>query len=157
MPIDIFLKLEGITGESNDAQHRDEIDALSWSWSMAIPAPAPGGAAGKVSFGALTIAKRVDAATPKLMLSCASAQHVRSALLTVRRRSATPFEYLKIRLDDVVVTSVAVGEPGHGGEATETVTLAFREVRLDYVGQSDTGAATPPVSFGWDLVRNVKL
>jgi type VI protein secretion system component Hcp len=39
MPFNVFLKIDGIQGESTDNQHRDEIDILSytWAWSTARP------------------------------------------------------------------------------------------------------------------------
>ncbi|MET1015409.1 MAG: type VI secretion system tube protein Hcp, partial [Leifsonia flava] len=33
----MFLKLAGITGESVDAEHPDEIEVLSWSWGASNP------------------------------------------------------------------------------------------------------------------------
>jgi type VI secretion system secreted protein Hcp len=35
MAIGIFLKLDGVTGESKDKVHSKEINVLSWSWGMA--------------------------------------------------------------------------------------------------------------------------
>jgi type VI secretion system secreted protein Hcp len=32
MAVDMFLKIDGIPGESTDASHRDEIDLLSYTW-----------------------------------------------------------------------------------------------------------------------------
>jgi type VI secretion system secreted protein Hcp len=34
MAVDMFLKLNGVTGESKDKVHTTEIDVLSWSWGM---------------------------------------------------------------------------------------------------------------------------
>lgn len=34
MAVDMFLKLEGISGESKDSSHKGEIDILAWSWGM---------------------------------------------------------------------------------------------------------------------------
>lgn len=31
---DIFIKIDGIAGESQDATHPDEIEVLSWSWNV---------------------------------------------------------------------------------------------------------------------------
>jgi type VI secretion system secreted protein Hcp len=111
---DMFLKVDGIKGESKDSKHKDEIDVLSWSWGMtSSPAVVGRGGAGKVSFRDLSIGKQIDAATPKLMLSCASGQHIKSALLTARKSGETGVEYLKIKLDVVRVTSVGVGGAGN--------------------------------------------
>jgi type VI secretion system secreted protein Hcp len=156
----MFLKVDGIPGESRDSKHKDEIDVLSWSWGMSSPPPSGGGGgggAGKVSIQDLSIGKRIDAATPKLMLSCASGQHIKSALFTARRGGSRTAEYLKIKMEDVLVTSVAVGDAGSGSDEVETVTLNFRRVGVDYLGQSPSGAPNPPISFGWDLTKNSKI
>ena len=35
MAVDMFLKLDGIEGESKDAKHAGEIDIESFAWGMA--------------------------------------------------------------------------------------------------------------------------
>ena len=35
MAIDMFLKVEGVTGESKDANHASWIDVLSFNWGAA--------------------------------------------------------------------------------------------------------------------------
>jgi Type VI secretion system effector, Hcp len=72
-------QVDGIKGESTHSDHKDEIDVLSWRWGMTSSAHvAAGGGVGAatVSFRDLSIGKRIDAATAKLMLSCASGQHI---------------------------------------------------------------------------------
>jgi len=32
MAVDMFLKIDGVEGESRDETHQKEIDILSWSW-----------------------------------------------------------------------------------------------------------------------------
>ena len=34
MAVDIFLKLDGIKGESQDVGHKDEIDVVSYHWGI---------------------------------------------------------------------------------------------------------------------------
>lgn len=34
MAVDMFLKLNGVTGESKDKVHTKEIDILSYAWGM---------------------------------------------------------------------------------------------------------------------------
>ena len=47
MAVDMFLKMDGIKGESVDDKHKDEIDVLSWSWGMSQSGSAHmGGGAG---------------------------------------------------------------------------------------------------------------
>ena len=52
MAFDMFLKIDGIQGESTDNRHRDEIDILSYAWGESQPAVAgsgAGAAAGRVT------------------------------------------------------------------------------------------------------------
>ena len=47
MAVDMFLKLDGIKGESVDSKHKDEIAVLAWSWGMSNSGSAHlGGGAG---------------------------------------------------------------------------------------------------------------
>jgi Type VI secretion system effector, Hcp len=84
MALDMFLKLNGVTGESKDKIHINEIDALSWTWGMTNSGSAHvGGGAGSVQD--VTLSKFVDSSSPKLMLVCCNGTHYPSAVLTVRK------------------------------------------------------------------------
>ena len=67
---DVFLKLEGIDGESQDAKHAKEIDVLSWSWGFSRN-PASTACSQEFHF-----TKLVDRATP-LLLTRATVESVR--------------------------------------------------------------------------------
>jgi type VI secretion system secreted protein Hcp len=38
MAEEMFLKIDGIQGESTDASHKDEINILSYTWGESLPA-----------------------------------------------------------------------------------------------------------------------
>ena len=47
MAVDMFIKIDGIKGESADDKHKEEVDVLSWSWGMSQSGSAHmGGGAG---------------------------------------------------------------------------------------------------------------
>ena len=52
---DMFLKMEGVTGEASDADHKGEIEVVSWSWGMEASAAdrARGQATGKATISEL--------------------------------------------------------------------------------------------------------
>src|SRR6187549_606669 len=69
-----FLKIDGIVGDSIDANHKGEIDVLSWSWGVthAGGGAGPGGGgggAGKASFQDFHFVSRISKASPALFLS----------------------------------------------------------------------------------------
>jgi len=154
----MFLKIDGISGESTDARHRDEIDVLSYNWGESQPptaSSAGGAAAGRVTMQDFHFAMRVNKASPKLFLVCASGAHIRNAILTVRRTGANPVEFLKWTLTDVAVASyqtaasVASGEP-----PTDQVSLRFTKIEMEYTPVKPDGSLGAPIKEGWDLAMN---
>src|SRR5919197_1518553 len=70
MAVDMFLHVDGIKGESRDAQHKDDIDVLAWSWGASNSGSAHmggGGGSGKVNVQDLSITKYVDKSSPLLL------------------------------------------------------------------------------------------
>src|SRR4051794_22412110 len=81
-----FLKLDGVEGESTVTRHAGEleVDSFSWSESSSAGALATGGGlgAGKVVKQEFRWAMKASKASPKLMLACATGQHLKSATLS---------------------------------------------------------------------------
>jgi type VI secretion system secreted protein Hcp len=156
--VDMFIKIEGIPGESQDEGHKDEIDVLAWSWGMSNSGTThtgTGGGTGKANFQDLSFVKYVDKASPLLMLSCANGAPVPMAELVVRKAGAEPVEYIKIRMENILVSSVSTGGSGGEDRLTENVTLNFSKFTYIYTPQDPgTGAGGPPVEFSWDIVLN---
>ena len=70
MAVDMFLKVDGIEGESQDEKHAKEIDVLAWSWGMSQSGTmhaGGGGGAGKVAVQDVSVTKYVDASSNGLM------------------------------------------------------------------------------------------
>jgi type VI secretion system secreted protein Hcp len=159
MAIDMFLKLEGIKGESQDKTHKDEIHIESFSWGLTqtgVHGVGGGGGAGKVNVHDISVTKFVDKSTPELMLATCNGKHIPGGLITVRKSGETPLEYLKIKLTDILVTGVQ--HAGAGGDLlTENLTLNFAKFNVEYQMQGKDGKASGgPVTMGWDVKQNVK-
>jgi type VI secretion system secreted protein Hcp len=160
MAVDMFIKVGDLKGESKDSTHKGEIDVLAWSWGMSNSGTTHtggGGGAGKVNVQDLSLTKYIDLASPDLMLACCNGKHFPEATLTVRKAGETPLEYLKIKLTEVLVTSVSTGGSGGEDRLTENVTLNFAKVNLDYVEQAEKGGVGGKPKMGWDIAANVKL
>jgi type VI secretion system secreted protein Hcp len=136
---DMFLKVQGVTGEASDADHKGEIEVVSWSWGMqASTNVATGQAAGKSTLSELHVVKRVDLASPTLMTYLRNNKVVGEVKLTVRKAGTTPLEYFKIELANVRVTSVKAET--ENAELIERVSLGFQKVKVSYTPQSAAGA-----------------
>jgi type VI secretion system secreted protein Hcp len=135
----MFLKMQGVTGEASDTDHKGEIEVLSWSWGMQAPASvAAGQAAGKATISELQVVKRVDQSSPTLMNFLRGNKLVAQAQLTVRKAGEKPLEYFKIELENVRVTSLTT--QSQDSELVERVSLGFVKVRVSYIPQASTGA-----------------
>jgi type VI secretion system secreted protein Hcp len=159
MAVDMFLKLEGIAGESKDSKHKGEIDILAWSWGASQSGSThsgSGGGAGKVNVQDISFTKYVDKSSPSLFLTCANGKHIPTATLVVRKAGENPLEYIKMELSEIIVSSYQTGGSGGEDRLTENVTLNFAKLKLSYVPQNDKGGGESPVVTGWDIPANAK-
>jgi type VI secretion system secreted protein Hcp len=154
--VDYFLKLDGIAGESRDAQHKGEIDLESFAWGEVREPGGGGGGTGKVQIEDLHVAMKLSKASPLLMLACASGQHIKSAVLTARRAVKTQVEFLVIKLSDVLVSSYQTSG-SVSNEPTDQVAFNFAKIEVDYRPQNPDGTPGPPVVGGWDVKANKKI
>ena len=131
MAVDMFIKIEGIDGEAQDANHKDEIDVLAWSWGASQSGTThmgSGGGGGKVNIQDLSFTHYVDSASHLLLQRCFDGLHIPEATLTVRKAGgAEPLEYIIIKLEDIIVSSVSTGGSGGEDRLTENVTLNFAD------------------------------
>jgi type VI secretion system secreted protein Hcp len=162
MSLDIFLYLSNdIKGESQDSVHADKIDVLQWNWGMTQSGTThtgPGGGGGKVNVQDMVITKYVDLATHDMIKRCCSGEHITSGELIVRKSGgAAPIEYLRIKIEKVMITGYQTGGSKDGlDRVTETLTLNFGKFHVTYTKQEDDGSAGPEGTAGWSIVENTE-
>lgn len=158
--VDYFLKIDGIPGESHDSKHKDEIDLLSWSWGetqSGTHVGGGGGGAGKVSMQDFTFTMRVNKATPKLMLACATGDHIKKAVLTCRKAGREQQEYLLVTFTDLLVSSYQTGGSSGDTVPLDTISLNFSKIEFDYKPQKEDGTLGGSVKVGYDIKANKKV
>ncbi len=161
MAVDMFLKLNGIEGESRDKTHAKQIDILAWSWGMSNSGTAHmggGAGAGKVNVQDISVTKYIDSSSNALIAACCAGTHISTANLIVRKAGGTPLEYIKIDMDEVMITSVSTGGSGGEDRLTENVVLNFAKFKFSYQPQDEKGAkAGGEKVAGWNIAENVKV
>lgn len=158
----MFLQIAGITGESTDAEHRDEIDVLSWSWGATNSGGGRfgggggvgGAGAGKVQLQDFHFTHHVDAASAGLLLACATGRHSPDAVFAARRSGESPTQYLVVRFTDVTVTSVSGAGAVEEDAALESVSFVYSAVSFEYSRQLPDGSLAPTSLFQWDVKAN---
>jgi type VI secretion system secreted protein Hcp len=153
MASDTFAKLGDIKGESLDDKHKDEIEVLSFSWGVANAGSmgyGSGGGEGKATFHDLSFTHKIDKASPVLMQACATGVHLKDGTITVRKAGKGQQEFLVIKMNDVIITSVTHGSSGGDG-ASENVSIAFAKVNVEYKPQKADGSLDAGIHFKYDL------
>ena len=123
----MFLKLEGVRGQSENPRHHGEIEIYAFSWGGDHP-QVPGGP-GKASIKGLTISKRADRTSPILWVACHSGQYFKEAVLTVEEISE--FGSM-IRWTAMEMKSLNIESITSRGEEDESVTFKFDEVKMKH-------------------------
>lgn len=158
MAQDIFLKIDGIDGESQDSSHKNEIEVLAWDWDISQQSTmhaGSGGGAGKATVSDLSFEHFIDRASPNLMKYCLTGKHIDQAVLVVRKAGGNPLEYLKLTMSDVIVTKVAPkGSIDDQVRMREQVALSFSRIKQEYVVQNAQGGSGGAVTAGYDIKGN---
>ena len=155
MAADIFAKLGDIKGESLDSKHKDEVEVLSWSWGVNRSfTTAHGVAEGKASFNDFHLTHHIDKASPGLLKACATGDHIKDVTITVRKPGKGQQEFLIIKMNDVIITSVSPSGAGDGASTAESVAFQFAKVDLEYRAQKLDGTLDAGIHFKFDIHGN---
>ena len=174
MAVDMFLKIDGIKGESQNEKHKDEIFISSFSWGESQNVTRHDHASagvGKVSMQDFHFTMETQSSSPDLFLACATGRHLQKVELSLYD-VADRVPFLKIRLEDCIVSSFSVDSSGldggssapappakssGGDRPTESLSLNFSKISWTYTPQLADGSAALPITSGWDLVQNKKV
>ena len=157
MAVDYFLKIDGVPGESADAKHKGEIQLESFSWGASqtgTMAYGGGGGAGKVDMQDFHCVKQVDKASPVLFNHCATGEHLKKALLTMRKAGKEQQEFMKWTFNDLLVTSYTLSGSNGAGEAMEQISMNFTKISVDYAAQKADGTLEGYTTKGYDIKAN---
>lgn len=159
--VDYFLKIDGIEGESQDHKNKNQIDIESWSWgetNSGSHATGGGGGAGKVTMQDFHFVMKINKASPKLMLACATGQHIKDATLTCRKAGGKQESFLVIKMSDLLVSSYQTGGSGHSDIVpTDQISLNYSKIEFEYKEQKPDGTLGGSVKAGYDVKQNKKI
>jgi len=156
MAIRLFLKVDGITGESTDAIRRDEIEVDSYGWGVSHASTTAGGrgGAGRPTFVDVSFTAAQSIASPQLFLACVQGTHLQEAVLTMRTSGERPVDRSVVRFADIIISSFhqhGVADDDHG---TDSFSMTFARIRIESIRVD--GTATP-VTAGWDVRANTRI
>lgn len=144
----MYLKIDGIPGESTAANHAGEIEIMSWSFggvNTDTGGGGGGGGSGKFEPTDLTITKLTGTASPLLLQKVATGEHLREVLLTQEPVRRNPRPFLTIELEDVLISSYQAGGTNENAAPTEQISLTYNKITMSVYPKN----GGPAVVFCW--------
>ncbi|MDR1063894.1 MAG: type VI secretion system tube protein Hcp [Azoarcus sp.] len=156
MSHEIFIKIDGIAGESQQAAHKGWIDAIHITYGATQPTAmhtGGGGGVGRADFAPLTFSHTLDKSSPNLFLYCASGKHIPTVTVSVCKAGDGSQEFAKIIMSDVIVAGITPGGASGSG-MTETVALSYSKIQISVKEQKADGSMGAAVHGNWDVKAN---
>jgi type VI secretion system secreted protein Hcp len=125
MAYDAYLKLDGITGESNAANHQGETEIYSFSFGIRqVGVSEPHGSVREASF-----IKSLDSISATLFQKCATGDHIATAVLSLDNTvGASSLPFATYTMSDVMIVSVRPTGSTKGDKPLEEFTLNFTKL-----------------------------
>lgn len=160
MSSNIYVKIEGIKGESLVAKYKDQIEAMNFSYSCYQPVSESrsGGihTTGRANHGTINFSKYTDISTADLCATMWAGKTIPSVVITaVTNNGDEVVEYLTITLTNVVISNFSI----HGGGSSvssEEVSLSYSKIKFVYHFQGEDGKANGEKPAEWDLATEQK-
>jgi type VI secretion system secreted protein Hcp len=152
----IFLKLDGITGESNAAGFAGYLELTSFSFgatnSAAATSRSTGAGTGRAKPLEMSVTKNIDKSSPILMLRTAEGKLIKTGQVQVAAQGDR-LVYLKIVLTDVLVSSYRIDTDTGlaSGLPQESFALSFDKIQYSYYPQTAAGGLDRPVTMMWNI------
>jgi len=158
MAVDIYVKINGIPGESTDSKHKGWLEALSVSKSVDQPvsqASASGGrTGGRADFSQIMCTSTVDKAYPLLMLHAANGNHISEILVEFCEQVKDKHTFMKWTLTDVIVSHVGLSAAGGDAKPIADYSFAYGKLKEEYTEVDHMGKPGATTEATWNLEEN---
>jgi type VI secretion system secreted protein Hcp len=153
--VDIFLKIDGIDGESQDSKHKGEIviSAFSDAFSLATVATAR---VGKSTCGPIQVDKQLDTSSMPLVSALMTGKVLPTATFTFRKSGGkSAQEFYVVTLTQATVTAFAQSA---NVDAVPSESLEFlpRFIQMKYTPQNPDGSPGKAVIANLDCTGGSK-
>ena len=160
MAIDAYLFIDGVKGESADAEHTGWIELTSATWGVKQPRSATASTAGghtaeRCEHKTLAVTKLADLCSPMLLQLCSCGKTIPKATLGFMRAdgNGAPIKYYVIELHNVLIAYMDQTAM-EGSGIHDSIGIRFSKVRWKYTQQKIAGGSSGNTSGGWDLAAN---
>ncbi len=157
----MFIKFDGVDGETQNKDHIGWCDALSFSQGQSLPDGSIGlRQRGNVVFEDIVVIKELDKASPKLAEAvCNGNVFPRVEIhLTTTYTVAGNVTYYAYELKNVQIVSYRIGGSGYSEHIpTEEISLSFEEIKVTYTEIDEGGRPKGNVEYEWRVEEGIIL
>jgi type VI secretion system secreted protein Hcp len=160
----LFLKLDGIEGQSSVEGFAKEIEVYSFSQGISQQVTAgPSNAVrteGRPHHQDFTIVKKLDEASPKLMEFCNAGEDVKTATFTFAQADGQTKKLAPlwiVTMTKALITNVSQSGSSGGGIPMETLSLNYATIKWEFKAQNEDAEKKGTAATGWDLAANKPL
>ena len=160
MAVEIFLRMDGVTGGSQNYGHKGWAELLSWRWDLdRAPDQLTALAARALHMNEISLVKTVGVDSAALMGLFAGGTVIKTAEINivpvVGKRDAQQ-KYIAITLEEVLIKSISTGGSLEESVFQERITLIFSKVKYEFhhyaeIGPSGGARAVTSYEFDWEL------
>ncbi|MDR2153894.1 MAG: type VI secretion system tube protein Hcp [Burkholderiaceae bacterium] len=157
MATDMFMKIEGVSGESKDANHKDWTDIKSFEWGATQPGSmvsGGGGGVGKASLDDLSVEALLDKAAPAILKNCIAGKHLNKVEISACKAGGQQIEYTRITLEEVMITGVRYLSDPKIDAVRVLYSFQAAKVKQQYWEQTDKGGKGAETQVGWNIKEN---
>ena len=161
MAVDMFLYLDGVTGESIKKGHEKWIEIFSFSNGVSNASGVSlgtGSGTGKADFSSLSVQRSMDTETPGLFLACCNGTHYKTGKLHAQESGGKSVVlFFDCELTECFIDSISWGGAAGGGKPSESLSFSFKTISITCNGQDDQGNLIAGPNTGWDVGGNTSL
>ncbi|MDR0564724.1 MAG: type VI secretion system tube protein Hcp [Azoarcus sp.] len=157
----IYVKIDGIEGESQEAKHKGWIEAETFSYSVSNSSSASvggGSGVGRASFDVLQFTHAIDKTSPVLFKYCALGKHIPKVQVSVCKSSGNEklgaIEFMNVTLEDVIITYVSPNGSNASSQVPESISMSYAKILVKVKEQNKDGSLGKEVEAGWDVKQN---
>ena len=157
----IYLKMPGVTGQTQIEGHKDEMEVQSFQFGAGLAVTSGTSnqerTAGKPSFSEITVTRTSDSATPQLLQKLAGGEvFAGDTIITFPREDKSGLlPLMVVTLTDVILSGLSVSSGGDLPQ--ESVSLNYAAIKVEYTKQKEEGGQEGVAPFGWDLSKNTAV
>ncbi len=167
MPINAFLKFSNeAKGESRQENHPNEIEVQGWDWEVEAESSwtkGGGAAVGKPNPSKFNCETYYNRASPVVLKFICSGQAFDSVILTMCKSTGAAMapsgpgmkqsymkDFYRMTMKSAFITKVSQ-TASEDGNVVQKIELVFKEIKIDYHMQLDSGKLDAAIGFEWNV------